>query len=354
MYGGKNMNEWYRADVSAEYAMGLLQLLEQRNISIELALEDTGISTVQLDGGLRLTTQQDAALLANAVRLTGDLGMGFELGLCCTLTWHGLLGLGLMSSRTLRDALRLWAEYLDLRTAGFCIDLHEQDGLAELNIQDLAPGATMRNCALERLATMTACLGTQLTGQALPDIEMWFRGGQPSYTFAYLDRLAKMRFSTGLCQVRMPSNYLDLVLPSAQALVSRQVRQQCERERIMHGQNNCLVARIKNRLLLEDGTYLGMEEMAQTLCMSSRTLKRKLRYLGFNFRQLVDEARKQEVLRDVLNTMMTVDEIANRRGYSDAANLTRAFRRWTGESPSQYRAKLPYMLERNGTMEIAL
>jgi AraC-like DNA-binding protein len=86
--------------------------------------------------------------------------------------------------------------------------------------------------------------------------------------------------------------------------------------------------------------------------MSSRTLKRKLRHLGFNFRQLVDEARKQEVLRDVLNTTMTIDEIANRRGYSDAANLTRAFRRWTGESPSQYRAKLPYKLER-GVAQVA-
>lgn len=340
------MNEWYRGDVSADYAIGLLEFLEQQTIGRNLALADTGIGSAQLDGDLRLTTQQDAALLENAVRLFGDAGLGFELGLRATLTWHGILGLGMMSCRTLRDALRLWTGYLDVRTTAFCIYLHEHDGLAELNIQDLAPGAPLRVCALERLATMTARLAEQLTQQPLPDVELWFKDEQPSYVAAYADRLPKLRFSTGLCQVRMPNAYLDMPLPTAHSLVLHQVKQQCERERITLGQNNSLIARIKGLLPLEDGTYLGMEDVAQALCMSSRTLKRKLRHLGFNFRQLVDEARKQEVLRDVLNTTMTIDEIANRRGYSDAANLTRAFRRWTGESPSQYRAKLPYKLER--------
>lgn len=74
--------------------------------------------------------------------------------------------------------------------------------------------------------------------------------------------------------------------------------------------------------------------------MSSRTLKRKLHRLDLNFRQLVDDERKNAVLRDVLNPVLRIDEIAVRMGYADPANLTRAFRRWTGESPSQYRTRL--------------
>ncbi|GGA03314.1 AraC family transcriptional regulator [Dyella caseinilytica] len=340
------MNDWYRADVSAEYAVGLLQWLEQRRIPIEDVLVDTGIGPAQLEGNLRLTTQQDAALLANAISLAGDPGMGFELGLRATLTWHGLLGLGLMSCATLGQALELWAEYLDLRTAGFCLSVQKRDGRVELHIQDLSPGAPMRRSALERLATMTACLGGQLTQQPLPELEMWFTDDQPAYFARYRHRLAQTRYGTGMCMVRMPDRYLDLPIPTANALVLRQVKAQCESERLKHGQNDCLIARIKNLLPLENGTYPGMEDVAQALCMSSRTLKRKLRQLGLNFRQLIDDARKNEVLRDVLNTAMTIDEIAERRGYSDAANLTRAFRRWTGESPSQYRAKLPFRLER--------
>jgi len=340
------MNDWYRADVSAEYAVGLLQWLELRRIPAEDALADTGIGPAQLEGSLRLTTQQDAALLANAVRLAGHPGIGFELGLCARLTWHGLLGLGLMSSDTLGEALGLWVEYLDLRMSGFCLAVQKRDGQVELHIQDLSPGAPMRQSALERLATMTACLAEQLTQQSLPELEMWFKGEQPAYFADYRERLVQTRYGTGMCMVRMPDRYLDLPVPTGNALVLRQVKSQCESARLKHGQNDGLIVRIKNLLPLEDGSYPSMEEVAQALCMSSRTLKRKLRQLGLNFRQLIDDARKNEVLRDVLNTAMTIDEIAERRGYSDAANLTRAFRRWTGESPSQYRAKLPFRLER--------
>jgi AraC-like DNA-binding protein len=344
--GETTMNDWYRADISAEYAVGLLHWLEQRQIPVDDALADTGIGSAQLDGDLRLTTQQDAALLANAVRLSGEPGLGFELGLRSTLTWHGLLGFGLMSCRTLGDALKLWVEYLDLRTTGFCLTLQERDGVTELHVQDISPGAPMRQCALERLVTMTACLGEQLTQQALPEVEIWFKDEQPTYFAAYRPRLTPTRYATGMCLVRMPTHYLGLLVPTANALMLSRVKEQCKSERSKLGQNDCLIARIKNLLPLENGIYPGMEEVAQALCMSSRTLKRKLRFLGLNFRQLIDEARKNEVLRDVLNTAMTIDEIAERRGYSDAANLTRAFRRWTGESPSQYRAKLPYRLER--------
>ncbi|MBE1161869.1 AraC family transcriptional regulator [Dyella acidiphila] len=340
------MNDWYRADVSAEYAAGLMQWLERRHIPAEQALADTGIGTAQLEGGLRLTTQQDAALLANAVRLSGNAGIGFELGLHSRLTWHGLLGFALMSCRTLGEALELWTEYLDLRTAGFCLSSHRRNGQLELHLQDLSPGAPMRACALERLVTMTACLGAQLTGEALPEVEIWFKDEQPAHFAAYAERLPRTRYSTGMCLVRMPERYLELPLATANAVALRQAKDQFEDERLRLGQSDCLVVRIKNLLPLDNGSYPGMEEVSQALCMSSRTLKRKLRLLGLNFRQLVDEARKSEVLRDVLNTGMTIDEIAERRGYSDAANLTRAFRRWTGESPSQYRAKLPYRLQR--------
>lgn len=340
------MNDWYRADVSAEYATGLLHMLEQREISIDLALADTGIGPAQLEGDLRLTTQQDAALLANAVELTSDAGLGFDLGLRSLLTWHGLLGFGMMSCRTLGDALKLWVEYLDLRTTGFSLRMQEREGVVEWHIQDISPGAPMRQCALERLATMTACLGAQLTLQALPEVEIWFNDEAPDYFPHYRNRLPRTRYATGMCLVRMPSHYLGLRIPTAHALTLHKVREQCESERLKFGQNDCLIARIKNLMPVDHGHYPGMEDVAQALCMSSRTLKRRLRMLGMNFRQLVDEARKSEVLRDVLNTAMTIDEIAERRGYSDAANLTRAFRRWTGESPSQYRAKLPFRLER--------
>jgi AraC-like DNA-binding protein len=338
--GLTRMQKLYKDDVHVEYAMALLQLLEQQGITREQALAGTGILPSQLEDMSRLTTHQDAMLLTNAVRLTRDPGIGYQIGLHSTLTWHGLLGYGLMSCATLREALELWSGFLDLRTATFTMQLGERHGFAELRVHDLAPRAPMRICAVDRLMTMTTRLCEQLAQQPLPNLEIWHKDSEPLHYARYRKRIVATRFNTGLCQIRFPIADLDRPLANANASTYRHIKTQCERERARLRRSDDLVIRVMDLLQRHEGGYPGIEEAAGSLCMSSRTLKRKLQRLGLNFRGLVDDARKDAVLRDVLNPGLRFDEIAVRMGYSDPANLTRAFRRWTGESPSQYRARL--------------
>ncbi|RDS80036.1 AraC family transcriptional regulator [Dyella psychrodurans] len=335
------MQKLFKDDVHVEYAIALLNILEQQGIARDRALMGTGIRPSQLEDGGRLTTHQDATLLTNAVRLTNDPGIGYQVGLHSTLTWHGLLGFGLMSCATLRDALELWSEFLDLRTTTFNLRLLQRGEFVELHVYDLAPKAPMRSCAVDRLLTMTTRLCEQLTQRVLPDMEIWYRNNEPLHFFRYRKRVASARFGTGLCQIRFAAKDLDIPLVHANASTYRHIKLQCERERARLRRSDDLVVRVADLLECYEGQgYPGIEDAARTLCMSSRTLKRKLQRLGLNFRGLVDEARKDAVLRDVLNPVLRMEEIAARRGYADPANLTRAFRRWTGESPTKYRARL--------------
>jgi AraC-like DNA-binding protein len=334
------MQKLYKDDVPVEYAVALLQLLEQQGISREQALAGTGIQSAQLQDQSRLTTHQDAMLLTHAVRLTRDPGIGYQIGLHSTLTWHGLLGYGLMSCATLREALVLWTSFLDLRTTTFAMQLSERNGWAELRVHDLAPRAPMRICAIDRLLTVTTRLCEQLTQRLLPDMEIWHKESEPLHFVRYRKRIVATRFDTGLCQIRIPSADLDTPLANANASTYRHIKSQCEHERARLRRSDDLVIRVMDLLQRHEGDYPGIEQAAAVLCMSSRTLKRKLQRLGLNYRSLVDDARKDAVLREVINPMLRFDEIAVRMGYSDPANLTRAFRRWTGESPSQYRARL--------------
>jgi AraC-like DNA-binding protein len=70
--------------------------------------------------------------------------------------------------------------------------------------------------------------------------------------------------------------------------------------------------------------------------MSVRTLKRKLAEEGTSYSDLTDQVQLGRAV-SLRRSVLTVDEIADRLGYSDAANFTRAFRRWTGKSPRAYR-----------------
>ena len=71
--------------------------------------------------------------------------------------------------------------------------------------------------------------------------------------------------------------------------------------------------------------------------MSSRTLKRRLQQVGLGYQQLLDEARKRDAIKLIQNTHLTIEQIAQHLGYTDAANFTRAFKKWTGDTPSRYR-----------------
>jgi AraC-like DNA-binding protein len=77
--------------------------------------------------------------------------------------------------------------------------------------------------------------------------------------------------------------------------------------------------------------------VASKLKTSTRTLRRKLELEGTSFRDLVDELRAQVAIRYVHDTDFTIEDVAFRLGFSDAAAFRHAFRRWTNSSPQEFR-----------------
>lgn len=80
-----------------------------------------------------------------------------------------------------------------------------------------------------------------------------------------------------------------------------------------------------------------LARVAATLFLSERTLKRRLQAEEASFQNLVDQVRLERAGDLLENTAMNLSQIADALGYADAANFTRAFKRWTGRSPSHYR-----------------
>ncbi|HKW39414.1 MAG TPA: helix-turn-helix transcriptional regulator, partial [Burkholderiales bacterium] len=81
------------------------------------------------------------------------------------------------------------------------------------------------------------------------------------------------------------------------------------------------------------------EGTAKQLHMSARTLQRKLAEANTTYLQLVDGTRKDLALRYIEDPRRSVTDITFSLGFSQPSALTRAFKRWTGLSPSEYRTK---------------
>jgi transcriptional regulator GlxA family with amidase domain len=82
---------------------------------------------------------------------------------------------------------------------------------------------------------------------------------------------------------------------------------------------------------------ITLEDVARELNMSGRTLRRRLSAGGMSFEALVENVRKTRALSLLTHSGVAVERIAIETGYSDVRNFRRAFKRWTGVSPSEYR-----------------
>jgi AraC-like DNA-binding protein len=83
---------------------------------------------------------------------------------------------------------------------------------------------------------------------------------------------------------------------------------------------------------------LSEEQMAQRLHMSRRTLQRKLAEAQTTYQKLLEDTRRDLALRYLEDPRHSITDITFLLGFSQQSAFTRAFRRWTGMSPTDYRA----------------
>jgi AraC-like DNA-binding protein len=98
-----------------------------------------------------------------------------------------------------------------------------------------------------------------------------------------------------------------------------------------------VAGRVREILLQTLANAPGLDEIAEHLGTTTRTLRRQLRDENVSFRQLIDELRTHIAMKYLLETTMTNEDIAFALGFSDAANFRHAFRRWTKKTPREFR-----------------
>jgi AraC-like DNA-binding protein len=122
------------------------------------------------------------------------------------------------------------------------------------------------------------------------------------------------------------------------ATVSLVAEQQCEKLLSQLTRKDQSLANQIRQLLLQSPKSLPTQEaISQQLNMTSRTLARKLAKEGVTYKEITEDLRKRIALKCIENTQWSVEDIATILKYSDAANFSRAFKRWTGLYPGQYR-----------------
>jgi AraC-like DNA-binding protein len=335
-----HLGEVYRPAIPLAYVQLILDYAQRRGVAQEQLVQGLGLYPRLFNTPDARVSRHDAgAILLRAIRLTGNLGVGFEMGLLSNITTHGLVGYGLMASPTLREGIEFGRKFLPTRLPYLRLDLYIDGRDAVVSVVHSVELGVVRNYTDEFFLVGVYRLLLQASFGLLKEenVELWCDTLQPKYYSRYREHLPKMLFGKVANQVRFPASMLEMPLPMANAIAVSQVTAQLERELAVLDKTEDLLARIRATLTLRNGNYPKLEEVAQRLNMSPRTIRRKLASHGVSFRKILDDVLRREAIALLNDSEMSIEQVAARLGYSDPGNFTRAFHRWMLLTPSTFR-----------------
>jgi AraC-like DNA-binding protein len=307
-------------------------------------LEAAGGSKVQLLAELDVTEDTltapeqrvaltDAlAIVERAVELSSRGPLTMALSMTPSATSAGPVGFAAIACATVGESLAVSLRYAPLVSAAIRLLLRTEGERVALDAEPVFDMGAAGNVIIPAMLIALWRSGQTFTGQPLVgDVEFSFP--EPDYFKAYASLApGAVRFDQPRDRLLFERAYLDLPLVTANASAARAMCEECERLLQELSRESTLAARVQEALFAADGSLCSARRLARQLGMSERTLKRRLAEQQTSYTALLDAARRTRALA-LIGSELSVEEVSARLGYSDAANFTRAFRRWTGQSP---------------------
>lgn len=273
-----------------------------------------------------------------AVDACGDPCFGFAAGeQIQPAALHGL-GFSWLASDTLRDALTRLVRYS--RLISTAANMHLQDTDAGLDLVILPPKGVKDVVYASLDASMTGFLHMcrLAAGDGIDPAHVSLKRPRPechSQLQAYFR--APIEYDAKVNTLSFSKQLVDARLTNANPELAR-INDQAVIDYLARFDRNSLSMQVRSKIIerLHDGTP-HQESIAHSLNVSLRSLQRKLNNEETNFKTLLETTRRELALHYIRETHRSLGEITYLLGFSEPSNFTRAFKRWTGISPIEYR-----------------
>jgi AraC-like DNA-binding protein len=312
------------------------------NYDQELAiLRGAGIDEMTFaDPMARIPKAIGRQLVAVSIARSGDASLGLHAGECVELADFAPIDQMTRHCQTLRDAILCAARYGALQDEGVRSELVESSARATVLIHNLDPH---RHAVVNefQMASTIKRLGFFLH-RDLDVLEVHLRNPMATSAAEYARVFrAPVHLGAECNAVVFPSTLLDARAMHANPKLHTLFDVQAQRllGRIALGTSFTQKVRDLLERGLEDGR-VGMSEVAKRLSLSEATLRRRLSEEQTTHKELLDRIRRDRALSHVEERHATLGEIGFRLGFSSPSAFGRAFRRWVGISPVEYRSRL--------------
>jgi AraC-like DNA-binding protein len=322
----------------------VVKLAAQHGIPETTILAGTGLTA----SGLRsphaeVTRSQELAAIVNLLAATPQVdSIGLDAGLRYHLTTYGIWGFAMVSAATFREAMDVGLRYLELTYTFAPIRAEDRDNDLVLVLEedpDLAPEIT--RFLVQRDAAAIHTLQRETMGYPTHPRSVSFR---QDATDASMRRSTEIfghppTFGADRNVVVLDAGSLDVPLPQADEHTAAMTQQMCHELLDARRSRSGLAGRVRDLVVARLRQPPTLDDIAQLLHLSPRTLRRRLSDEGTSLRQLIDEVRATLAAELMRGGRLTVAEVARRLGYLEVSSFSQAFRRWYGVSPRAYQSQ---------------
>lgn len=315
--------------VEKHYGFDPRPIMAARGVDLErLAIPGARLSDAALD-----------ASIEDIIARTGDPCMGLVVGQYVRPTSIHALGYAWLASDTLRDAFERLARFDRTVSTSDHIELREQGEFCELVIASRVPGYMQPPLAMDAYFTGVLRLCRVVRDSHFSPVRVQLIhpsfGREADYVEAFG---APVSFDADVDM--MVFDATDVNAPLAGANPELAAMSDKVAEAYLESLDPELVSsRVRDLLvsMLPSG-HATQNVVAGKLARSTSALQRQLRSEGTSFQKLRDETRRELALGYLNEGRLSLTEIAFLVGFTDQSNFSRAFRRWTGVSPGEWKS----------------
>ena len=303
--------------------------------------DEVAASIDALDPDERVPIAATHELLAGAIALTGDPDLGLRAAQKIEVGDFSALEYAASTARDARGAMETIVRYMHLINDALTITIADEGEtcLATLDSAVVLP----RAAEAYEVAAFFEAFRHRARG-VVEDFEheVLFTHPEPEDTRLYhefFNERATIRFDQPVCGWRFRTAILDRELEDADPHLHALVSKHAEMLRADLPRAASFTSRVRERITagLADGSA-GIAQTAAALHVSQRTLGRRLEEEGTSFKELTEEIRRRLAIRYAGQTDLAFSEIAFLLGFSQTSAFHRAFKRWTGQTPREYRS----------------
>jgi AraC-like DNA-binding protein len=279
-------------------------------------------------------------LLSNALALSADPAFGLKFGRHANVLSLGEAGLASVAAPTITAILQALATFVRLQAD--YITLETEVGLKQLSIrgrehQDM--GATRRTQHEVLILTLQNSIEMVL-GRPLTEARFYFAFPQPDYHGDYASYYhSPFQFDAPATGIDLPRQLAEFPSPYYDQALWERGKSRCLylMQQLQAGDKKPYSQHVKMALRSRQPPLPGASVVANEMQLSLRTFNRRLAQEGSSFRLLQHQVLQEWAGHYLSETALSVDAIAEQLGYQDSANFRRAFKRWMGCSPGEYR-----------------